>query len=191
MIEQRDAELAVPTVDIADKAMSLDASFHVGNYNKLMRSVYEFMKRRRLSVRTRTRKSQITEVTMQSVKQDFCRRLMTSYNGFKRNPRFLVNMDETAIYLNCSPNRTVHPTDGKAVSIIVGGISSTRFTLAVIITMDGTKLPLFVIFKGTLGDSFEKSLPDIIPKGVIGCVQRKGWIYSRTMTIWCNNVKKP
>ena len=68
---QRNAELAVSTIDIIDKAMSIDANFRSGDQGKLMHWVYEFIKRRRLSVRTRTHKSQITDAAMQSVKQDF------------------------------------------------------------------------------------------------------------------------
>ena len=116
---------------------------------------------------------------------------MTTYRQRINNPKYLVNMDETAVYLNISSNRTVHPKGEKTVSIHIGGASSMRFTLAVSIAMDGTKLPLFVIFKGMPGGSVEKSLPSILPDGVIGCVQKKGWMDNRTMAIWYSNVYKP
>ena len=45
-------------------------------------------------------------------------------------------------------------------SIMVGGTSSRRFTLAVTVAMDEAKLPLFVIFKGVPGGRIEKSLTD-------------------------------
>ncbi len=88
MIAQRDAELAVSTLDIVDKAMSIDANFRDGNQVRLMGWVYDFMKRRRLCVRTRTRKSQITNAAMQSVKRDYNRRIMTSYNAHIRDPHY-------------------------------------------------------------------------------------------------------
>ena len=113
---------------------------------------------------------------MQSVKQDFCRCLMTSYNNTLRNPRFLVNMDETAVYLNCSPNRTVHPKREKTVPIMIGGTFSTRFKLAISDATDDSKLPLFVIFKGIPDGRIDKSLADILPRGLSGCVQRKVWM---------------
>ena len=49
--------------------------------------------------------------------------------------------------------------------------------------MYGTKLPFFVIFKGVPGGRVDKSLPDTILGGVIGCVQRKAWMDNRTMSI--------
>ena len=156
-----------------------------------MHWVYKFIKIRPLSVRTRTRKSQITNTIMQSVKQDSCRRLMTSNNGLIRNPPFFVYMDERTVYLNCSPNRTVHTRGQKSVSIMVGGTSSTRFTLTATIAMYGTKLPLFPIFKGKRRGSIEKSLPEIIPEDVIGCILLKGRIDSRTIAIWYDNIYKP
>ena len=188
---QPNAELAVSTIESTDKAMSIDANFRGGDQGNWMHWVYEFMKRRRLSVRTRTRKGQITDAAMQSVKQGFCRRLMTSYNNTIANPRFFVNMDETAVYSNCSPNRTVHPKGEKTVSIMIGGTSSTRFTLAVSVATDGSKLPLFAIFKGVPSGRIDKSLADVLPSGLSGCVQRKGWMDNRTMAMWYDSVFKP
>ena len=120
VMKQRDAELAVPTIEIAEEATSLDASFHSVNHTELIRWAYEFMKRRRLSFRMTIRKSLITNATMQSVERNLFRRLTTSYNGFIRTPRFLANMDETVVYLRRSPNCTVHPTGEETISIMVG-----------------------------------------------------------------------
>ena len=64
-------------------------------------------------------------------------------------------------------------------------------TLAVSVSMDGSKRPLFVIFKGKPGGSIEKQLPLIIPAGIVGCVQAKGWMDDRTMSIWNERVYKP
>ena len=116
---------------------------------------------------------------------------MISYCNLIGNPKYSLNMDETAVYLNCSPNRTVYPKGEKTVSIMFGRSSSTRFTLAVTIVMDGSKLPLFVIFKGTPGGNIERSLNSTLPDGIFGCVQPKAWMDNRTMTIWYNSVVKP
>ena len=191
IICQLDAELAVSTTDIIDKALSINPLFKSGNHVTLTGWVYRFMVRNNLSVRTRTRVSQITDAAMQSVRHDFCHRLMTSYKARINDPHLLINMDETAVYLNCSPNRTVHMKGEKAVAMNIGSASSMRFTLAVTVAMDGTKLPLFVIFKGTPGGSVEKQLPTILPEGIFGCVQKKGWMDNRTMRIWYDKFYKP
>ena len=92
-------------------------------------------------------------------------------------------MDETTVYLNSSPKRTVHPKGERIVSIRVGGLSYTRLALEVSVAMDGTKLHFFVIFKGKPGGSVERSLPYILPADAIGCVQLKAWMDDRTMSI--------
>ena len=116
---------------------------------------------------------------------------MTSYKHRINDPHFLHNMDGTTVYPNCSPNRTVHMKGEKAVSVIMSGASSMRFTLAVTVAMDGMKLPLCVVFKGTPGRKVEKQLPDIIPAGILGCVQKKGWMDNRTMRIWNEQAYRP
>ena len=66
-------------------------------------------------------------------------------------PRLFVDKDERALYLNESPKFTVYRKGECTVSIRIGDKSSMRFTLAVAIAMNGSKLPLFVIFKGKPG----------------------------------------
>ena len=86
---------------------------------------------------------------MQPVEDAYCHRIMTSHNRHRNNPKYLVNMDETAKYLNCAPKCTLYLKKEKTVSAMIGGSSSMRFTLAVTAATDGTKFPLFVIFKET------------------------------------------
>ena len=93
---------------------------------------------------------------MQTVRRDYCRSSMMSYSNRIDNTHYRINMDETAELLNCTPNRTVHMKGEKTVSVMIGGTTSMIFTLDVSVAMDGTKLPLFVIFKATPGGSVEK-----------------------------------
>ncbi len=81
------------------------------------------MARYKLSVRTRSRVSRIAADTMQWVKRDYCNRIMTSFRNRINNLKFLVNMDETAVFLNRTPKRTVHPIEERTVSIRVEGCS--------------------------------------------------------------------
>ena len=80
------------------------------------------------------------------------------------------------------------PKEERTVSIRVGGSSSRGLTLVVWVTMDGTKLPLFVKFKGKPGGSVERSLPSILSAGVIGCVQMKARMDDRTWVYGTNSV---
>ena len=73
---------------------------------------------------------------------------------------------------------------------MIRGAASIRFMLAVTFAMEGTKLNLFVIFKGEPGGSVEKQIPEIYPERIIGCVQEKSWMDNMTMQIWYNEVYK-
>ena len=101
IMEQRKAELAVSTGDVIDKAVSIDPEFMEGDEKKRIYWVYRFMLRKHLAVRTRTHVSQDTAAAMLPVKQDYCRRIMMSYRQRINNPKLLMTMDETAVYLNC------------------------------------------------------------------------------------------
>ena len=149
IVVQRNAEIVVSMSDIIDKALSIHPQFKNGNLVTLTGWVYRIMVRSKLSVRTCTRVSQITDAAMKSVRRYFCHRLMTSYKARINYPHLLINMDEIAIYLNCSPNRTVHMKREKTLAVNIAGALSMRFTLAVTVVIDRTKLPLFLVFKGT------------------------------------------
>ena len=191
MLAERREENSVSTSDIFDKVLSLNPDFKSANRITLTNWVYRFIKRRVFSIRTRTRVSQITDAAMHPVRRDYCRRLMTSYRNRINDPRYLINMDETAVFLNCAPNRMVNVKGEKTVSVMIESSSSLRFTLAISVAVDSSKLPLFAIFKGKPGGSIEKKLPQIIPAGIVSCVQAKGWMDDRTMSIWYERVYKP
>ncbi len=190
VLAQRTIGNCVTTKNIADYAVSISSSFKDGVESKISRWVYDFLQRHNLCIRTRTRIAQVTDSVMLAVKKDFCFRVMQSYKYRINNPRYLVNMDQTAVFLNCSPTRTVDIKGKRTVSIRVGGSGSMKFTLCVAVALDGTKLPLFVIFKGQPNGSIARSLPSILPDGIYGCVQEKGWCDERAMNIWYTNIWK-
>ena len=107
--------------DILDKALSIEPMLRNGDTGKIENGMHDFIKRRNLSMYNRTRKSLINESVMQSVKRDYSRNAMISYRNLIGNPKYFLNMDETAVYLNCTSNRTIHPKGEKIVSIMVGG----------------------------------------------------------------------
>lgn len=89
------------------------------------------------------------------------------------DPKHLINMGETAMYLNRNTTRTVHSTN-------IEGATSSRFTLNVSIALDGTKRPCFVTFNGERGGKIEKFLNQIVPAGIIACVPAKGSMGNHT-----------
>lgn len=66
--------------------------------------MHDFMKRNSLSVRTVKLTGQILNPAMQPVKDAYCHSIMTPYTLHINNSKYLVNMDKTAIGLNCAQN---------------------------------------------------------------------------------------
>lgn len=108
--------------------------------------VYEFMKSRNLYVRTRTPTSRIMDAAMQPIRDLHFHCIMRTYIHRMNNPKYSVDLSEIAIFLNRAPKRTQHQKIDNAVSVIVGGKSSMRFS-CVYCPMDGMKLPLLVFLK--------------------------------------------
>lgn len=103
-------------------------------------------------------------------------------------PRFFINMDQTAVFFEAKSSTTVDKKGKSTVSAKDSGSNSKQCTVVVCVAADGTKLPLFFIFKATPGKRVEKELEE---QGILGCVQKKGWFDSRVAKIWFNKVMVP
>ena len=57
--------------------------------------------------------------------------------------------------------------------------------------MDGSKLPLFVIFKGKTDGKISKSLKEITPPNIARGVLEKAWMDASMMQLWYNEVWVP
>lgn len=108
IIQQRQSELGVSTLEIVYKAVSLLPNFEEEAIKKRLYWVYYFMKRRNIYVWTRTRNRKVLDAAMQPAKDADCHRIMAWYNLRTNNLKYLANMNETAIHLNCAPKRTKH-----------------------------------------------------------------------------------
>lgn len=59
------------------------------------------------------------------------------------------------------------------------------------VAIDGTNLPLCFAFKGVLGGSVENQILDIVPEGIVPCVQKKAWADDKVLHIWYDKVYMP
>ena len=176
--EQRFAELAMSPQEIINLGMSQMHTFRDGDEKKLKHLAAHFMSRSNLCMCNKTNVSQIIDPLLQKGKQKYFRRVMTMFKNRIRKPKLLCDMDQTLVYMNCTPCRTVYKKGARTVSIKVGGTKGLRSTVAVTVAMDGTKLPLFVMFNGKTGGRIDRSLKDITPSIIVCGVQEKhGWMH--------------
>jgi hypothetical protein len=88
------------------------------------------------------------------------------------------NANQTPLYFDMPTNMTIEGKGEKSVIIRTSGCEKQRCTAMLAITVDGRKLPLYVIFK-------RKTMPKAkLPNGVHVHVQGKGWMNAAMVCDW-------
>lgn len=190
----RSQDVAVSSANIQQKAKEIDSTFHDGDPIKLKWWSYQFLRRHNLSVRRPTREGQKLSGHLQEEKEDFVQSITErvaeggTLEGLDK--RFIINMDETPVYFEPHGRTTIHSRGDRTVSVRTSG-GSVRCTAVLAVAADGTKLPPMVIFKAVPGATIEKGLHEILPSGVVGSCEKKGFMNTRSMGIWTERVLKP
>jgi DDE superfamily endonuclease len=193
--ELRSKDIAVNTRQVIAKSLSIDSTFHNGNINALWKWIYVFLDRNNLSIRRVTRQGQKLSGHLNQVHEEVINAINERFTigGTLSDVHdsLFVNMDETAVFYESSPTTTINAKGENTISIRCTGSNSKRMTVCVSCAYDGTKLPLFLVFKGKAGARIEKNLQNELGDGVIACCQEKGWMDERTSKIWIEKIWKP
>ena len=141
-----------------------------------------FMKRNKLVLRQKMKISQRLP--------DDLEEKITSFQSFVIRARWsknyslvnIGNMDETPVWFDMPPSKTVDSVGAKTVLLKTTGHEKTRFTVVLACLADGTKLKPMVIFK-------RKTMPkDNFPAGVVVHNHPKGWMDESGVKIWIAKV---
>ena len=92
-------------------------------------------------------------------------------NGIKKF--CFVKVEGKAVYFDSNHNYTVYERGTKTVSVRRSSRANKRCAVCVTVVTSGRKLPLFVVFTGTVNGCIAKELQSIMPDGMIGCTQEK------------------
>lgn len=192
IVDLRDQDIPVSTKAILAKAISLSPTIEMKRFVSVRRWVYKFMERFGLSIRRRTHVGQKLSGHLLAVKQNFGKIISQRFstNGTLANvpAKFCLNMDQTAVFFESKNNTTVNKKGRKTVSVRDSGSNSKRCTVSVTIAADGTKLPLFYVFKGVPEGRIHKEMR---AEGICGTVQEKGWFDERVLNEWVEQVLEP
>ena len=103
-----------------------------------------------------------------------------------RFPSALIgNMDETPMYFDLVPGKTIDRVGVKSCVIRSTGAEKRHITVVLTVTADGSMLPPMVIFKG------KRRLKLEAPEGVIVCVQAKAWMDEDLMAEYLQLIWQP
>ena len=95
------------------------------------------------------------------------------------------NMDETPMYFDMVPLKTIAQKGKKSVTIRSSGSEKRHITVVLAVTADGGILPPMIIFKGKT-DRTIKNL--VVPTGFVVATQEKAWMDEELMLIWLKDV---
>jgi hypothetical protein len=111
--------------------------------------------------------------------------------GRTRNPRFILNMDQTNSKFGNSPGQTIDHRGARTINMCTGTDDSKRCTVALTVTASGEMITPMVIYKGTrYGRIATRELRDH-PQEMKYAMQPKAWFDEATMLDWVDYVLKP
>lgn len=175
VIQRRESHMAVTTLSIQRYAKQLILP-HNPNFTASYGWVQKFMKRHELTLRART---SISQKLPSDYKEQVCDFLeFMRRNRRRHEPVYIMNMDETPLYFDNVPNRTVAQKGVKTVRMLSTGGEKKRCTVTLGISDNGDFLPTMVVFKG------KRPLRLNHPPSIIVRVQEKGWMDEKLMLEW-------
>ncbi|KAF4804496.1 pogo transposable element with KRAB domain-like protein [Turdus rufiventris] len=140
------------------------------------------MKRRQLSIRTRTTVSQRLLVDYEekvATFRSYCKSKIAENNI---QAKHIINMDEVPLTFDMPLTRTVEKTETPTVPVRTTGNEKSSFTIVLSVLSDGQKLSPMVIFK-------RKTFPkDKFPDRIVVAVNPKGWMDEEVMKTWLTTV---
>jgi Tc5 transposase DNA-binding domain len=152
VVAQRIQDIPVTTRNIIHFAIQTRPTFKEGDLKKQVKWVYRFLGRTGLSIRRPTRIGQKLTGHLQEVQNDMTKsirkRLDVGGTLHGLDPKYFINMDQTAVWFEMKSATTVDVVGAQTVSVRDSGSNSKRCTVCLAVAADGTKLPPFVVFKG-------------------------------------------
>ena len=180
MLEQRDLQNAVSIEDICIYAAEIIKPVSPGF--AASRWAASFMKRHDLSLRARTSLSQRLPADLEQKLVSFHTFVRTKREEDEFENSVIINMDETPVYFDLQPGKTINKSGEKSVLIRTTGSEKRHFTVVLAVTASGDFLPPMIIFKG------KRELSMDVPKGWIVTVQEKGWMDENLMLRWIRDI---
>ena len=174
-------------------AISIINEFQNKKYKNLVSWAYRFMKRNNLVFRLASHIGQKLSSKAETQLKNFLKDIITKRNnlGIFEDIERLVNVDESPIYLEMPPKKTIEIKGSKNVDIYTFGKEKYRITSVLSITASGSKLPSLLIFKGKAGKYLEKKLNKLEEaknKEIFISCQENSWCTYQLFLFWLRNI---
>ena len=181
VLELRDMQAPVTIEDICNYAREVVKPVSPG-FQASNGWVAGFMKRHDLCLRAKTSLAQRLPKDLEEKIQSFHAFVVDKRAEDEFDDHLIVNMDETPVYFDLVPGKTVNEKGAKSVLVRTTGNEKRHFTVVLAVSANGDVLPPMVIFKGKRDLKFE------FPKDWVVTVQEKGWMDGELMLRWINEI---
>ncbi len=183
-LEKRDLQLAVSTEMLKQHARAV-----VSQVNPAFKAsdgwAQKFMRRHNLVLRARTSMAQKLPGDLEYKVVAFRDEVQSIRSRTDIDYRLLGNMDETPVYFDIVPGKTLEVRGKKTVKVRTTGSEKRHITVVLACTACGDMMPPMIIFKGKTKRSI-KGLE--APEGVIVAYQKKAWMDGDLMLKWIDGV---
>ena len=142
----------------------------------------KFMKRHSLVLRAKTSLSQKLPADLETHLTSFAVFIQRQRLEYNFEMKMIGNMDETPVYFDIVPNKTIDQRGVRSVQVKTTGGDKRHITVVLTCTADGQLPPPMVIFKG------KRQLNLRAPPGFIIAVQEKAWMDAALMSRYIREI---
>jgi len=154
-----------------------------------------FMKLFKLSIRTITTSqssqdpemSQSEEQTIENFRNEY----FQTIRNFGIRPEDIFNMDQSSLFYETLPKKTIEIKGSKKVSVAAKGGQKKRATILSLINSLGEKFKQFVILKGTYNARIYEVVSQYNDDSNIFSTQENAWTDTQQLEDWLNNIWWP
>ncbi|KAF4092990.1 hypothetical protein AMELA_G00027190 [Ameiurus melas] len=129
VVEQRAAGISVSTITIRINATALASELGINDFKGGPSWCFRFMRRRNLSIRTRTTVSQQLPKDYQEKLATFRTYCNNKITEKKIRPKHIINMDKVPLTFDIPVNRTVDKKGARTVNVRTTGNEKSSFTV--------------------------------------------------------------
>ena len=147
--------------------------------------VYKFFRCNRFTLRAKTSLSQRLPAGLEGRMISYLQKLQRERKNGRFPNALIGNMDETPVYFDHVPGKTIDRVGVKSCIIRSTGAEKRHIMVVLTVAVDGSMLPHMVIFKG------KRRLKLIASEGVLVSVQTKAWMDEDLMTEYLEYIWQP
>jgi transposase-like protein len=148
IFELRQDGMAVSSRMVIIRVCQNDNTFRRKNRATQYGIVRQFLRKNKVVIRRFTHEAQSAPAKKQGEALEFIIRIQPIVNAPNRDPRFVINMDQTPVYFSMTPTTTLNIRGARSVNVRSSSGPTMRVTVALTVTGAGTLLKNLLIFKG-------------------------------------------